>query len=58
MPGAGLLRQVLKPDAWRLYRYIKTDHDRAYRQMSKKSLVMELLLDAHSTQQLSSEHRK
>ncbi|AIL62477.1 DUF4225 domain-containing protein [Pseudomonas alkylphenolica] len=58
MSGAGLLRQALKPDAWRLYRYIKTDHERAYKQMSKKALAMELLLDAQSAQQLNAERKK
>ncbi|PSS58303.1 DUF4225 domain-containing protein [Pseudomonas sp. BBP2017] len=58
MSGAGLLRQVLRPDAWRLYRYMKTDHERAYKRMSKKALAMEILLDAQSAQQLNTERSK
>jgi len=37
----GLGRLALKPDSWRLFRYINTDYSRAYKLTTKKSLVAE-----------------
>ncbi|MHC8392023.1 DUF4225 domain-containing protein [Pseudomonas sp. MDT2-39-1] len=37
----GLTRTVLKPDAWRLFRYIKTDYIRAYKTMAPQALILE-----------------
>lgn len=37
----GLTRIVLKPDAWRLFRYIKTDYIRAYKTMAPQALILE-----------------
>lgn len=37
----GLNRLVLRPDAWRLFRYVRTDYVRAYRTMTPKALLLE-----------------
>jgi hypothetical protein len=43
--GYGLLRQVLKPEAWRLFKYINNDFIVGYKQMSGYSLGFEILSD-------------
>ncbi|MGY2258975.1 DUF4225 domain-containing protein [Pseudomonas sp. SDO55104_S430] len=42
--GAG--RMVLKPDAWRLYRYINTDYIRSYKAMGSSALIFEGVSDS------------
>jgi len=42
----GLGRQVLKPDAWKLYRYISTDYTRVWKTMSGIELGVEGTIDA------------
>ncbi|RON69425.1 hypothetical protein BK671_08300 [Pseudomonas fluorescens] len=42
----GLGRLVLKPDAWRLFRYVRTDYVRGYSSSSKTALLFEGLSDA------------
>lgn len=42
----GLGRLVLKPDAWRLFRYVRTDYVRGYENSNKASLVIEVFSDA------------
>ncbi|MBT2375359.1 DUF4225 domain-containing protein [Pseudomonas fluorescens] len=37
----GVGRMVLKPDAWRLYRYINTDYIRSYKVMGSSALIFE-----------------
>ncbi|MGE8147992.1 DUF4225 domain-containing protein [Pseudomonas frederiksbergensis] len=37
----GLNRLVLRPDAWRLFRYVRTDYVRAYKTMTPKALMLE-----------------
>lgn len=41
----GVGRMVLKPDAWRLFRYIRTDYVRAYKATSNSALSFEVLSD-------------
>lgn len=41
--GAG--RMVLKPDAWRLFRYIRTDYQRNYMGATKLALATEVITD-------------
>jgi len=42
----GLGRLVLKPDAWRLFRYVRTDYVRGYENSSNVSLVIGVFSDA------------
>ncbi|UZJ59621.1 DUF4225 domain-containing protein [Pseudomonas sp. KU26590] len=42
----GVTKLVLKPDAWRLFRYIRTDYVRAYRNTSVPVLVLDRAADA------------
>jgi len=58
MSGAGLFRQVLRHDAWRLFRFMKTDRERAYRQMSTKALALEIGIDGQTADQLHQEYKK
>lgn len=46
--GAG--RLVLKPDAWRLFRYARTDYVRAYKNTPTSVLLLELTSDTITTQ--------
>ncbi|POA50015.1 hypothetical protein C1893_00105 [Pseudomonas sp. MPR-ANC1] len=41
----GLGRLVLKPDAWRLFRYVHSDYVRGYENVSKKVLATEVISD-------------
>lgn len=41
----GVGRLVLKPDAWRLFRYVRTDYVRGYENASKAALSFEVLSD-------------
>ncbi|MFJ2318744.1 DUF4225 domain-containing protein [Pseudomonas sp. NPDC087817] len=42
----GLGRLVLKPDAWRLFRYVHSDYVRGYENSSKTALTLEAASDA------------
>lgn len=42
----GVGRMVLKPDAWRLFRYINTDYIRSYKAMGSGALVFEGISDS------------
>jgi hypothetical protein len=41
----GVGRLVLKPDAWRLFRYVRTDYVRGYENATKAALSFEVLSD-------------
>lgn len=41
MSAYGLLRLRLRPDAWRLFRYVRTDYVRAYQMVSKPALLID-----------------
>lgn len=43
LSGYGLFRPVLKPGAWRLFRYVRTDYVKAYTQTGKTTLLVEML---------------
>jgi hypothetical protein len=47
-----LRRLVLKPDAWRLFRYMRSDMDRAYRTMGKLPLGVEIYIDYETGKQV------
>ncbi|WP_122208468.1 DUF4225 domain-containing protein [Pseudomonas viridiflava] len=42
----GVTKLVLKPDSWRLFRYIRTDYVRAYRNTSVPVLILDRTADA------------
>lgn len=41
----GVGKMVLKPDAWRLFRYVRTDYVRGYENASKVALALEAISD-------------
>lgn len=45
LSGYGLGRQVLKPDAWKLFRYISTDYTRGWKLMGTTELGAEAVID-------------
>ena len=42
----GVTKLVLKPDSWRLFRYIRTDYVRAYRNTLVPVLILDRAADA------------
>lgn len=50
-------RMVLKPDAWRLFRYIKTDYARSYKIMGSRALVFEGISDSVTGRSMYQEHK-
>ncbi|MFJ2412247.1 DUF4225 domain-containing protein [Pseudomonas sp. NPDC087814] len=48
-------RHVLKPDAWRLFRYLNTDKIRAYKTMGPTSLAFEAGADVLTLKNLYQE---
>lgn len=53
-----LVRQVLRPDAWRLFRYLDSDRVRAYKIMKPISLGTEAIIDSIAIEQLYQETQK
>lgn len=51
--GAG--RWTLKPDTWRLFRYMRTDYVRAYTQASKRSLQIDAISGTLTLRSMKSE---
>lgn len=51
----GLVRHVLKPDSWRLFRYVSTDYVKAYKLASKKVLALEAMADGLTIKSLRTE---
>lgn len=45
LSGYGALRMSLKPEAWRLFNYINTDYVRAWRNMGKGAMGLEIAAD-------------
>jgi len=54
----GLNRLVLRPDAWRLFRYVRTDYVRAYRTMTPKALILEWHIIHQTGKQVHKEAKK
>lgn len=54
----GLTRAVLKPDAWRLFRYIKTDYFRAYKAAAPQALILEGMTTFQTGKQVFEELEK
>lgn len=46
LSGYGMSRLVLKPEAWRLFHYLRTDHVRNIKNMSRTDLLIEMGNDA------------
>lgn len=53
-----VVRHVLKPDAWRLFRYLDSDRIRAYKIMRPSSLGAEAIIDSITLEQLYQETKK
>lgn len=53
-----VVRHVLKPDAWRLFRYLDSDRIRAYKTMTPASLAAEAATDAITLKQLYQESKR
>lgn len=51
-------RYVLKPDAWRLFRYVRTDYVRSYRGMGAGTMGFEIYTDLQTGRQLYQEVEK
>ncbi|WP_194788877.1 DUF4225 domain-containing protein [Pseudomonas sp. UFMG81] len=51
-------RPVIKPDAWRLYKYYRFDKEMAVRQMGKGALVVETVVNANTSHQFYEELKK
>ncbi|WBM70873.1 DUF4225 domain-containing protein [Buttiauxella sp. WJP83] len=45
LSGYGLLKNVLKPDAWRLFHYLNNDFLRGYQTMTRPALYLEVFVD-------------
>ena len=54
----GLSRYILKPDAWRLFRYIKTDYIRSYKGMGIGAWGLEIHTDFQTGKQIYQEADK
>jgi hypothetical protein len=48
----GVTKLVLKPDSWRLFRYIRTDYVRAYRNTSVPALILDRAADAITVERM------
>ncbi|MBH1928752.1 DUF4225 domain-containing protein [Serratia rubidaea] len=46
LSGYGMARQIVRPDSWRLYRYINSDYIRGWQQMGMAGLALEGISDA------------
>nr|WP_314875422.1 DUF4225 domain-containing protein [uncultured Pseudomonas sp.] len=57
MSGASLIRPVLKKDSWRLFRYLSSDKELAFRQMSAPALTLEQLLNTQTGKSLHDEYK-
>ena len=51
-------RYILKPDAWRLFRYVKTDYVRSYKDMGASTMGFEVYTDFQTGKQVYQEAEK
>jgi hypothetical protein len=58
MSAYGVSRLVLKPDAWRLFRYVRSDYQRAYIEASKKALGFGMVSDGVTINSLYLENKR
>lgn len=54
----GVGRMVLKPDAWRLFRYMSTDYIRSYKAMGSGALVFEGISDSVTGRSMYLEYQR
>lgn len=54
----GLSRYILKPDAWRLFRYVRTDYVRSYKGMGVSAWGLEIHTDFQTGKQIYQESAK
>ncbi|MGW8466963.1 DUF4225 domain-containing protein [Pseudomonas sp. CLCA07] len=54
----GAFRLTLKPDAWRLFRYVRTDYVRAYKNMGPGSRILEAHTNFQTMKQVQQEIEK
>jgi hypothetical protein len=53
----GVGRMVLKPDSWRLYRYINTDYIRSYKAAGSSALIFEAASDSVTGRSMYMEYK-
>ncbi|MGX1126664.1 DUF4225 domain-containing protein [Pseudomonas sp. HLS-6 TE3448] len=53
----GVGRMVLRPDSWRLFRYIHTDYIRSYKTMGASTLTFEAVSDSVTGRSMYLEHK-
>lgn len=53
-----LFRPVLRPDAWRLFKYYRVDKEAAVRQMSKGGVFIEGAVNGNTGYQLYDEYKE
>jgi len=53
----GVGRMVLKPDAWRLFRYIHADYIRSYKTMGSSALIFEGISDSVTGRSMYREYK-
>lgn len=54
----GIRRMVLKPDAWRLFKYVKTDYIRSYKIAGKNTLILEGVSDSLTGRSMYREYKE
>ncbi|MCX8962535.1 DUF4225 domain-containing protein [Erwinia psidii] len=58
LSGYGMSRLVLKPEAWRLFHYLRADCVRNIKNMSRTSLIIEMGSDAMTIKSIYDENQK
>lgn len=54
----GIGRLVIKPNAWRLFRYVRSDYLRSYQTMNAVGLSFEVYINGETARQIYSESKK
>lgn len=52
----GMSRLIMKPDAWRLFHYLRSDYVRNIKNMSRTDLLIEIASDAMTIKSIHGEH--
>ncbi|MGV3344231.1 DUF4225 domain-containing protein [Enterobacteriaceae bacterium LUAb1] len=58
LSGAGLIRNILRPDAKRLFHYLNSDYIKTYKNMSKKGLTLEIFNDSVTINSMKESYQK
>lgn len=48
----GIGKMVLKPDSWRLFRYVNTDYVRGYQQATRGGFIFDRLMDSATAESM------